>query len=97
MIRLFVDFLRKICHAEEGRIKANLLIYPDIDDNQAKEFWIQKTGLKYENFTKSILIKGRHKTKRVKFGICGLSYSSTFLKKKMKKWIELLAKEFVNF
>lgn len=97
MVRLFLDFLRKICRVDEGRIRAGLLVYSDIDKIEAVRFWSQKIGLSEKQFIKSTVIIGRHKTKKIRYGICVLTYSSTFLKKKMMKWIELLSENFVRF
>ncbi|HEY9584639.1 MAG TPA: hypothetical protein VJI33_03635 [Candidatus Paceibacterota bacterium] len=97
MVRLFLDFLRKVCRVDEGRIRANILVYPDIDSSEALKFWSQKIGLSKNQFTRPTIIVGRHKTRKIHYGICVLTYSSTFLKKKMMNWIELLSEDFIKF
>ena len=96
MIKLFVNFLSDICGVSENRIKVSLLIYPDLEETACKLYWANQTGLPQENFTKVIQIVGRHKTKRLQYGVCTVSTGSTYLKIKMNIWIELLAKELMN-
>lgn len=90
MIKLFVGFLRDVCGVPPARIKAWILIYPDLSAEVCKKFWIEKTGLKSENFTKCITIKGRHKTRRLHHGVCNVGISSKYFKKKILVWLELL-------
>ena len=92
MIKLFIDFLLNICKIDEHRLRAWILLYPDLDEEICKKFWIENTGLKDVHFTKSVIIFGRHKKRRVSNGVCNVSYSSTYLKEKMLVWIGLLAK-----
>ena len=92
MIRLFVKFLLEICNVKKDKIRASLLLYPDIDPKQAMNFWNKNTGLASSHFTKSIVIKGRHKTKKLQYGICILVVSSSYLKRKMLVWLKLLPK-----
>lgn len=96
MIKLFLQFLRNICGFKNSRIKAWILIYPDLNEKLCKTFWMGKTGLSAESFNKSILIVGKHKTNRLSFGVCSVGVSSAYLKCKILKWIELLAKDLVQ-
>lgn len=96
MIKLFTNFLLHICQLDNDKIYAWLLLYPDLDEKECKNFWIKKTSLINDNFNKSIVIKGRHKTKRVQYGICNVGVSSRYLKEKMLVWVELLPKQLLN-
>ena|SRR3989344_104871 len=93
MIRTFRKFLTDVCRVDEKRIRAGLLLYPDLDDETCKKFWIKEAGLSPDCFTKSVVIQGREKKRRLVYGVCGLIYSSRFLKEKMLVWISLLGKE----
>ena len=73
-----------------------MLIYPDINEKLCKSFWMGKTGLKNEDFHKSMLKKGKHKTNRLSFGVCSVGVSSAYLKRKILRWIDLLAKDLVQ-
>jgi len=96
MIRLFIKFLREVCGVPEEKIRAYILLYPDLDKNKCKKFWIEKTGLLDKNFNKSIVIQGKHKTKRLPYGVCNVGTGSTYLKQKIFAWLTLLPKEFIK-
>ncbi len=96
MLRLFVDFLIKVCRVDQKRIRLGLILYPDIDHEQAVNYWSREVGLDRSHFTKCVEITGRHKTKRLKYGICLVSFSSTYLKCKMMVWIKLLSQELIK-
>jgi predicted transcriptional regulator len=96
MIRIFVEFLCEVCGIPKKAIRAYVLLYPDLDPNKCKDFWIKKSGLSAENFNKCVVIRGRHKTRRIPYGVCYVSVSSTYLKEKMRIWLTLLPKELVK-
>lgn len=93
MIKLFMSFLFNICCIPKNKAKAWILLYPDLNEKICKEYWIQNTGLRYEDFNKSIIINGRHKTKRLNFGVCNFGASSAYLKHKILIWIDLLSRD----
>lgn len=90
MIKIFIDFLIKICKIEKRKIKAWILIYPDLSQEKCLNFWREKTGLEVINFNKTIIIKGKHKTNRLSHGVCYITVSSRYFKEKMFEWIKLL-------
>lgn len=90
MIELFVRFLRKFSKVEENRIRAYVLLYPDLKSEKCENFWRSASGLRKQNFNKSITIKGRHKTRRLKYGVCSVGVSSSYFKRKMIAWMQLL-------
>lgn len=96
MLKLLRLFFMKVCNIPESRIKASLLVYPDLDEVECRKYWVGKTGIPASSFTKSTLIAGRHKTKRSGNGVCILVISSTYLKEKMMVWLELLPKELMS-
>lgn len=93
MIRLFSDFLIKICNSPKDRIKLSLLLYPDLDDEECKEYWSKNTRIPISRFNKSIFITGKHKTKRLQYGVCSIVFTSTYLKQKLLIWLKTLPKE----
>lgn len=96
MIRLFVKFLEEVCGVPKRKIWASILIYPDINEKESKKFWVINSGLSNTNFSKSTLIRGRHKTKRTQYGICTVGINSTYLKEKIKIWIDLLPRYLIK-
>ncbi len=96
MIRLFVYFLRKVCNVPLERIRAYVLLYPDLSESGCRAFWIKESHLPPGNFNKSIVIQGRHKTRRVRYGVCTVGVSSRYLKQKMLVWLNLLPEELLK-
>jgi len=91
-----MNFIFNICRIPRQKTKAWILLYPDLNENYCKKYWIQNTGLKYGDFTKSIVIKGRHKTKKLNYGVCNFGANSAYLKRKILVWIEMLAKDLAD-
>jgi len=60
MIRLFLNFLRKIVKPDEERIKAQLFIYPDHKEEELIEFWSKITKIPFRRFTKTILLRQKN-------------------------------------
>lgn len=96
MVKLFIFFLTKICKLPESKIRLHLLLYPDLDDWLSKAYWMRETGMPKENFTKSTVIAGKHKTRRLSFGICIVNVSSTYFKVKMLEWLKSLPDELMK-
>jgi hypothetical protein len=92
LIKLYVEFLRKACRIPEEKIKASVLIYPDIDEQSNRRFWSFATGIPLTRFTKSVLIQGKHKTRRLSNGVCSVLVLSTYFKVKVLTWMKLLPK-----
>ena len=72
MIRIFFDFLKKLCRIDSSKIKAWILLYPELKEDECKKFWIERTALNKDNFTKSIVIEGKHKTRKLMYGVCSI-------------------------
>ncbi len=93
MIKVFMQFLDKVCGFKSPRIKAWILLYPDLDEKICKEYWIKHTYLKHEDFHKGMVIRGKHKTNKLTYGVCSVGISSAYLKRKISIWIEMLARD----
>ncbi len=96
LIKFFVFFLKKVCNIPTGKIGVSILTYPDIDDKANRQYWSEVSGIAQEKFIRSILIQGRHKTKRLGHGVCSIYVSSTYFKVKMLEWLKLLPEELMN-
>ena len=89
MLKLFINFLEHICQIPKHKIRASLLIYPDLSDSECREYWSKEMNLPLENFRKSSIIQGRHKTKRLGHGVGTVYVTSKYLRHKMMVWLEL--------
>jgi hypothetical protein len=90
LIRLFIFFLEEICKIPREDVRISLLIYPDLDEKECRNYWAGTLSRGPENFTKNILIQGRHKTRRLKYGVCIVAVSSAYLKVKIIEWLRIL-------
>lgn len=96
IIKLYMDFLVNICNIPSKKIKAYLLLYPDLNERDVKSYWSNQLKLPLNQFANVVWIKGRHKTKRTMNGICSLHITSRYLKEKMLVWLELFSKEILT-
>lgn len=90
LIRLYVSFLEKACRIPRAKIRAQIITYPDIENASNTRFWAFASGIPINQFTKSTTIQGRNKTKRLRYGVCNVVVSSSYLKAKVLEWLKLL-------
>lgn len=93
MIKVYCEFLKKEMRIPKEKIKVWVLLYPELDKENCEIFWQKTCGLGKENFVKSQVIEGRHKTKRLAMGVCNVVVNSRYEKLKMLTWIDLFAKK----
>ncbi len=93
---IFISFLEKFLKIERKNIKVWLLLYPDHDIEKLVEIWSQKLNISKSNFHKSQVIIGKEKIRKLQYGVGNSIISSTSLKKKMLKWLELCRLSFDN-
>lgn len=96
LIRLFSMFLRQACRVPDAKIKAQLLLYPGLDSESNIRFWSFATDIPIGQFTKSVYIEGRHKSRRLPNGVCTILVSSSYFKVKMLEWLKLMPEELMN-
>lgn len=93
IIKIFVKFLLKYCNIPINKVKFWLLSYPDLDTDRCLSWWLRELKLSKNNVYKTQIIQGRHKTKRLLYGVGNIILSSKVLKIKILKWVELASKE----
>ena len=96
LIRLYVFFLENVCRLPKEKIKAHVLIYPDLDEEKCRLYWASRSHIALSRFTKCTVMQGRHKVRRLKNGVCMVVVSSTYFKAKMLEWLALLPNELMN-
>lgn len=92
MIKLFCNFLFKVCKIKPEKIRVALILYPDLIDLDCRDYWSEITKVPVSQFHKTQFIKGKHPTNRLKFGICYVIVCSRELKEKLLVWIDLCYK-----
>ena len=95
-MRLFVFFLRNICRIPDEKIRGNIIIYPDLNAVTCRKYWAQKIRMNEKSFTKCVVIRGRHPSRKLSNGICIVVVSSTYLKAKILEWMRLLPRELMG-
>lgn len=96
LIRLYVFFLENVCRIPKEKIKAHVLIYPDLDEKACCLYWASQSHIDLSRFTKCTVIQGRHKVRRLTHGVCMVIVSSTYFKVKVLEWLKLLPDELMN-
>lgn len=94
MLALFRKFILEYCDISDSKIHGALFLYEDLDEDTCKAFWMKHTGI--TTFHKTMILPGRHKTRRLPYGTCTMIISNTYLKKKINIWIDLLPKMILN-
>lgn len=83
LINLFLKFVRECIKAPEDRIKGQLFIYPDHNENEVLKFWSNSTRIPINRFTKVIhLVQRSGRFKPSKYGTLKIRYhhKENFLK-----------------
>lgn len=96
MVKFYVEFLTKSCRIPIEKIRGYVLTYPEIEGKTSQAYWSQKTGLPWEQFTRSSVIANRQAKRRLGWGVCTVSVGSTYFKQKILEWIKLLPKELLS-
>ena len=71
-------------------MRAWVLLCPDLSIDECLIFWSQKINLTKANFYKSQVIEGKHKTKKLHYGVGTLIIGDKRLKVQILEWIGLL-------
>lgn len=90
--KIFINFITTFLKVNTEYLRFSILLYPDLDIEKCKVRWSQELNIPLTQFHKPQVIQGRHKTKRLHFGVGSTIFSSSFLKRKLILWIELAKK-----
>ncbi len=93
VLKIFTKFLIKYCDIPTNKIKFWLLSYPDLDNKKCLEYWLKQLNLTETNVYKTQIIQGKHKTKRLLYGVGNIILSNKSLKIKILKWIDLMCND----
>jgi hypothetical protein len=94
LLKIFNDFLKKVCKINEEKIKAGILLYPDLKLSNCLKFWSKSIRIPKERFIQATIIQGRHKVRRSGNGVCIVYVNDKYLKKKILTWLNLFIKDF---
>lgn len=91
LLRVFLSFLRIVCKISEERIKAWVLLYPDLHSDMCLTFWRKNLTMSHSQFIKPTVIRGRHPVKKLANGVCTVYTCNPLLKVRILEWIKLSA------
>jgi hypothetical protein len=93
VLSIFIKFLERYCLIPREKVRFWLLAYPDTDTNLALDWWSKKLNLTKNQLYKTQIIEGRHKTRKLLYGVGNIILSSRVLKVKILKWIDLISED----
>ncbi len=93
LIRVFLHFLTDICKVDKSKIKAWILLYPELEDKICKKYWMQSCNLTESSFRKSVTIQGKSTIHRLSYGVCSVGFHNRYFKEKMLTWLQLAAED----
>lgn len=96
LIKLFLRFLRENCEVSEGKIRANLRIFPHQNEKKLVDFWANITNLDHTVFGKTYIgqssaSKNIRPYNQLPFGVIQIRVSDTPLFNRIMGWIDGLA------
>ncbi len=87
--KIFTKFLRVICGVPREKIRASLIVYPDVSARMAKDFWSRFLDLPKKQFSKSTILKSRNNTSTKRhsaYGTLSLYVHNSKLLEIIKEW-----------
>ncbi len=87
--RIFINFSIKYFKLNYNNIKFSILLYPDLNIEQCLDKWCFQLGIYRQNIYKPQVINGKHKTRKLHFGVGTSIILNSFLKRKLLFWINL--------
>jgi DNA-binding transcriptional MerR regulator len=92
--RTFISFALEYLGVSKNKIKFWLMLYPSHSEEACMKKWHKATTLPYSQFYKNHIIQGKSSKPTLHHGVGNTIIGSTVLKRKLNRWLELVAKEF---
>jgi hypothetical protein len=98
MIRIFMRFLLEVCEIDSRNIILTMRLYPHINEDAARTYWMAVTGLPLEQFRRSTFLisgasKGIRPFVRLPYGTLQIDVNSTAKFHQIMGWIEGVKKQ----
>ncbi len=93
LLKLYCRFLHKYLNIADGRIRARLFLYPDLNENNIKLYWSELLNIPLNQFIKSYIADSRSSVtkNKLQYGTCSVYIASKDLRSIMAVWIERFA------
>ncbi len=93
VLKIFIRFVIQYCDQPIEKIRLWVLCYPDLDIKTCESWWLERLDLTPANLYKAQVIAGKHRTKRLRYGVGNIILQGKSTKVMILKWIELMSKE----
>ena len=91
VVKIFAKFLTVICGVPKKKLKASLIVYPDVSIRMAKDFWSKFLDLQKTQFSKTTVLRSRNgnSTKRHStYGMLSLYVHNSKLFNIINDWVK---------
>lgn len=92
LLKTFSKFLQRYLFVSQSKIRAYLILYPDLKEQTCLSYWSHRVGLSKKSFFRSNFIKGHHPSKRLRYGICTVMFANREKKEVLIQWVKLFKK-----
>ena len=96
VLNIFIKFLSQFCKVDSFKIKFWLLCYPDHNVELCENWWSERLSISKDHFYKTQIIQGRHKSKKLPYGVGNITIGGKRLKVKVLHWIVLVCQELLR-
>jgi hypothetical protein len=93
LMKIVVDFYRKILHIPNDKLRIGLFSYEDLDEDTLKKYWSALLKVPVKQFIKTQTLKGSNTKRTSKYGICSLYFSSTEMSIKIQEWMRCFSQD----
>ena len=89
-IKIFLEFLRKICGISEQRLRVYIYAYSYHNIDEIKQYWSNVAKIPQSQFTKPYIRKGNPNLsgRKMTYGLIHIRYNDKRLLQQILKWIE---------
>ena len=96
MIKVFLDFLRRICGVNEKKLRVYLYCYRNQKVKKLVNFWQKVTGIKKEQFVKPYIRDDYRSDKigKMRYGLIHIRYGDKKLLMQIRNWINEFVKKY---
>lgn len=91
--RIFINFLTKICNIPCDKIKIRLFLYPDINLEEAKNFWSKELNIPLKQFQKPFIKQSYSnpiRIRRSRYGTAHIVLNNAELYRKILGWLKAI-------
>ena len=95
MLKVMINFYRKILKVPEEKLRGALFIYDDIKEKTALDYWSRALRINKKNFVKTQILPSRSKLthNKVVNGMCNIYFSNTETNVKIREGISMIASD----